>query len=203
MGVSGTGIRVDGLTEIVAGLKASKGGLRDLRAVHQRISDHAGNRVHRDMRATFVRGWHGAKAGGEHAPAGYLLNKMVAKGSANGATVKVTDGGYGYLMVQERGGTSYWHGGGKGALRSANRGQDAVNKLGGGYIGTGKVAVKGHIIYKKPVSKRGYFIWNVAWREREYIGREYYRGVAEVFEKHGIKVDMATDTALIITPEDI
>jgi hypothetical protein len=201
MSIAASGIRVEGLDELIAGLKAVAGprGLRDIRQANREIATHVARRVEHDARASFFAHYRGGRKDSmKHPLPGHLLRGIKPIGSARNASVAVSDGGYGYLILQEFGGKSYWHGSGRGALRQANRAHAAVETLSGGYIGTGRVATKGHIIYTKPRRTRGYFIWNAAYRERAYIGKAYSDAIERAFERHGVRIEMARDQRLNI-----
>ena len=175
-------IEAEGLDELIAGLKGMKGYRRDLKAAHDRIARLAAVNVKRNV----PTGHRSPKDSHSHKPPGTLRRRVYAKSTYMRASVGIHDPG-GYLLLQEFGGTSFWHRGGAGAIRAANKkhvalsamrdGQRVANVSGGG---------GGHVIYYKPRKPRGYFIWNVAYHMRSQIGSTYMRGLVGVAAKHDL-----------------
>ena len=54
-----------------------------------------------------------------------------------------------------------------------------------------------HIIYSKPRRRLGYFLWNVGYRLRSYIGEELTEGLSDISRRYGISMDI-DDTNLNI-----
>lgn len=178
-----------GLDEVVAALKASKGGAQDLRAAYRNIAEDA----KRDV-------WRRAPVGSASRKDGrgrraYHLRDTVRSGATiRGPWVSAGDAGTPDIFLHEFGGTSYWHRSGARAIRSTNRAHrsmlDAASRAG----------VKGHVVYKKPREPYGYFIWNVAYRLRSRIGRNIHENLSLVLGKHGIPYEMPANPDLGITP---
>jgi hypothetical protein len=180
MPVGGYYIDKHEIDEFAAKLNAVAGSTKDLTRVYSKIGKHAEN---------YVRGQEPIYAGptkGRRETI-HLQDHTKGGGGQRGAYVRIS--GVPYLYVQEFGGTSYWYRGGAGVLRKVNRGHRA--------LGTGIGVQGGHPIYRKPRRALGYFIWNVAWRLRTFIGGSLTAGIQQISESHGIQMDI-TDRNLDI-----
>lgn len=190
MPVGGYSIEVSGLEEIKTGLKASRGGARDLRRAYGHVAETAGHYVRRHVPV----GSGSAKDGAGHLPPGHLRGTVRWGATVNGPWVSAGDGETTYLVLQEFGGTSFWHRGGRGALRAANRGHVAIESLG---ISKGG----GHTVYKKPRNPLGYFIWNTGYRLRSQIGEQLHFGLGQALRMHGLPYEMPASPALDLSPQ--
>jgi hypothetical protein len=178
--------KVSGLDELIKGLEGTSKGLRDLRSVHRTITRKG---------ELYVRGHEPIYAGSSkdsrtHKPPGWM--QMHTKGGVStrgtGGWVSVSDTPY--FTLQEFGGKSYWFRGASGSLRKANRAHRAVQSLAGGFVGTDKVRVRGHVVYTKPRRTRGYFLWNWPYRLRSFIGEQLTHGIADVAHRHGLAMEV-------------
>lgn len=189
-------MKVEGLVELEKALKDTPDGLKDLRTIHRELVAVAAEKVRADV--PIYRGQHSrAKPEkirrGSHTWLGtaYLASKITKSSALN--TGWVADEAP-YLIVQEFGGSSYWHRGGVHGMREKSHGR--VWNLGGGVIGVGKTKHiakgnkrKGQIIYTKPRREMGYFLWNVAYRKRLALSAVYERGLNAILTKHGLKIE--------------
>lgn len=179
-----------GLDELVAELKASKGGLRDLRAAWRNVAEDA----ERDVRRRAPVGSPSAKDG--RARRTHHLRDTVRSGATiRGPWVSAGDASTPDIFLHEFGGTSYWYRGGAGSIRAQNRAHRSIAET---IARTG--ARGGHVVYTKRRQPRGYFIWNVAWRLRQRIGRDIHENLSLVLGKHGIPYEMPANPELDITP---
>lgn len=190
MPLGGYAIEAHGLDELKEGLRGSRGGLRDLRRAYAHIAETAGHHV----RARAPIGSASAKDGAGHLPPGYLKASVRWGATINGPWVSAGADPEFPLTLQEFGGTSFWHRGGRGAIRAANRGHAAITSLG---ISKGA----GHVVYKKPRNPLGYFIWNVGYRLRGPIGEQLHFGIGQVCRMHDLPYEMPASPALELTPQ--
>ena len=171
-------------------------GLRDLKKIHAAVAKVAEKKVLADV--PVYKGQHSLskkpnKPGAGWAGAGHLKSTVQAKASRDRATIKVGDAKTTYFIVQEFGGTSYWHEGGAGAYRKLNRGHKAFERTSRSTFRMGKVSGRGHRIYSKARQSRGYFIWNVAYRMRTPISRCWTSGIGNLIQQTGLEVNMASN----------
>ena len=178
MAVGGFYIDKRELDEFEHALMETAGKITDLTKVYRNIGKKAGLyvKVHEPIYAGPTKG---------RQKTVHLQDRTRGGGGKAGAFAVVS--GVDYLFLQEFGGSSFWHRGGAGSLRKLNKGHRALSKLG----------AKGHIVYKKARNPRGYFIWNVAWRLRSFIGRELCTGIQEIGGRYGIAIDI-TESGLDI-----
>lgn len=164
------------LDEFTEALRATAGDIKDLTKVYREIGKKTGLYVkyHEPVYAGPTKGRHNTV---------HLQDRTKGGGGKGGAYASVSK--VDYLYVQEFGGTSFWHKGAAGSLRKANKGHKSYAKMG----------AKGHVIYKKPRRSLGYFIWNVAFRMRSYIGETMCQGLSDIAAKHDISMEL-TDTDL-------
>lgn len=170
------------LDEFAARLEEVAGSVKDLSKVYRDIGRRAGEYVkaHEPIYAGPTKG---------RRETIHLQDRTRGGGGKRGAYVAIT--GVPYLYVQEFGGTSYWYRGPAGLARAMNKGHKSYDALGFKANGTG------HVIYKKPRRKLGYFIWNVAYRLRSYISYELTDGIRRIAGQHNISMDI-TDRTLDI-----
>jgi len=183
MPVGGYYIEMQGADELKRALLATERGMKDLSKVHRDIGKMAGQyvRAHEPLPSYDQR-----KDGKGHLPAGWLQAHTKGGGGKAGAYVEASTQPANYLMIQEFGGTSFWHKSGRGALRAANRAHrtnvEAASRAG----------IRGHTIYKKARNPRGYFLWNVVWRLRDPIGRMYTNELEAVAAKNDLPLEFTT-----------
>jgi hypothetical protein len=182
MARGGDYIGVQGLDKFVEALKQTADGMDDLGAMYDRI----GERAERYVRGHVPIGHASPKDSKTHKPPGYLKSLVTGGHGKWGAWVQMDDES-GVLTLQEWGGKSMWRRGG--ATWSATK---KGGRATGFFTASHKVATSPHVVYEKPRVKFGYFIWNVGYQLRDEIGQLLYEGLAEVAQKHGIVVDVAT-----------
>ena len=182
-------MKVEGLVELQKALKGTADGLKDLRAIHREMVEIARAKVRADV--PIYRGQHSrAKPDkirrGSHTWLGtaYLADHITKSSSMNVGWIADEAP---YLIVQEFGGSSYWHTGGSHGMR--DKAHSGVEKLKGGRIRVGHTTRKGQIIYHKPRRELGYFLWNVAFRKRLALSAVYERGLNAICAKHGLKLE--------------
>jgi len=170
MPTGGFYVDAEGFKELIHGLEGTERGLKDLKKIYGEMGRHAGLYVlaHEPVYGGPTKGRHNTVHLQDHTKGG---------GGAN-AWARVT--GVPYLFVQEFGGTSFWHKGASGSLRRANRGHASFARQG----------AKGHAIYRKARNPRGYFLWNVWWRLRSYVGEKMTTGIQAISEKNGLHMDI-------------
>lgn len=188
MPVGGYYIEVDGVDELKAGLKGSRGGLRDLRRAYGHVAETAGH----DVRRRVPIGSTSSKDGGAHKALPRLVSTVEWGATINGPWVSAARED---VYLHEFGGTSFWYrGGGPGLLRGANRRHANVLEA------AGRAGIKGHAVYTKPRNQLGNFIWNVAYRLRHRIGEELHFGIGQVCQMHGLPYQIAADPTLDLSP---
>ena len=172
-------IQTSGLDELTEALNRTAGGVKDLSKLYRAIGKKAEMyvRVHEPIYAG------SSKDSSTHKPPGYMQSQTRG-GGGKSAWVKISD--VPYIYVQEFGGTSYWFRGPAGVIRALNRAHRSYEALGA------KVGGTGHVIYKKARNPRGYFIWNVAYRLRSYIGEEFTGGIQDIAQRHGLAMDVTS-----------
>jgi hypothetical protein len=175
MSTGGFYIEEKGLQELVRGLEATDRGLKDLKKIYGEMGRHAG---------LYVKG-HEPVYGGPTKGRQVTIHLQDHTKGGGGKNAWASVSGVPYLIVQEFGGTSFWHKGGAGSLRKLNRGHRSFAAQG----------AKGHPIYKKPRNPKGYFIWNVWWRLRSYTGEKLTSGIQDISEKNGLHMEI-TDSGL-------
>jgi len=193
------------LDKVIIALKKSKGGVRDQRMAYRNIAEDAGHYV--KAHAPVYRGpvdpktpySPGRKAGRSSALPGGLRRSVKWGATIHGPWVSAGDESTPYIYVQEFGGTSFWHRQGKGIIRAANRRHASYATM--GEWGLGQGGSSGHVIYKKERNRRGYFIWNVAYRLRSRIGEHLQENLSLVLQKHGIPYEMPANADIGITPQ--
>ena len=179
MARDGYGIQIKGLDELIKGMAGSSKDLKNLTRLSRDVAQMAGQDVRRRVPV-----YHGTRRG---TPRGILRAEVESGGNRRGAWVQMHDR-IGILILQEFGGTSFWHRSGRGAIRSSfHEGAAAA---------AARAGVKGHVIYKKPHKKYGYFIWNVAYRLRYRLSKKYMQGIADIIKRNGIAVDLGTSADL-------
>lgn len=184
MATGGYSIEVTGLDKLLKGLKGMSGYRKDLRTTNERIM----RRAVVDVKRHAPMGHRSSKDSHSHKPPGTLKRRVYGKATYIRASVGVHDPG-GYLILQEFGGTSFWHRGGAGAIRAVNRGHIALSVMvGGRRMANVSVGGKGHIVYHKARMPRGYFVWNEAYHLRQFIGSTYTHGLADIGKKYGLAV---------------
>ncbi|HAM57210.1 MAG TPA: hypothetical protein DCQ64_18110 [Candidatus Rokubacteria bacterium] len=184
-----------GTDELAAALKAAGGKTSELRAVHKRIGEMAAKNVRPNVPV-----YRGSKKDSKtHRGPGYLRGTVKGGASAQRSWVEMDDKS-GVLILMEFGGKSYWHRGGKGALRATNRGHNAVEAFGKA-VRVGLYSERGHISYTRARKPRGYFIWNVAYHLRHEIASEYAYGIKGVLNDHGLQFETAASPSLDIKPQ--
>jgi len=184
MATGGYSIEYTGVDELVKALKGMSGYRKEMRGVNEKIQ----RRAVVDVKRNAPMGHRSAKDSHSHKPPGTLKRRVYGKATFARAAVGVHDPG-GYLILQEFGGTSFWHRGGAGVIRAANRGHAALSAMGGSKrLANVSVGGKGHFIYYKPRKPRGYFIWNEAYHLRHFVGSTYAHGLADIGAKHGVAV---------------
>lgn len=182
-------IEAKGLDQLVESLVNVKGGLKDLRSAWQEIAEDAGHYVkaHAPVGSPHK---HDSKT--HPAPGGLRDSVKWGAAAKRGPWVSAGNQDTPYLFVQEFGGKAFWSKSGRGALRASNRAHrgalDAASRAG----------IKGHVIYEKARNRRGYFIWNTAYRLRTRIGKYTYEGIGNVCRKHGLPYEMPSNTTLDI-----
>ena len=171
-------LKVEGIDQLKAGLAGTARGIKDLSAANRAIGRMAADYV----RAHEPVGHASSHDSGQHAPAGYLRARTSGGGGKAGAFVQATTEPFHYLIVQEFGGTAFWHQSGAGKLRTAaHRGNVATAQ---------RLGVRGHAIYRKARNPLGYFIWNVAYRIRGPISDAYSMNLEQIAVANGLKLDM-------------
>lgn len=186
MAAGGYALKVQGADEVAAALKASGQGVRDLSRINTEIAHRAHMKVAAD--APVYKGQNSMSKKPAHGSTARFEIMDSIKDSHGPKRASVSAGGQPYFFIQEFGGTSYWYrGGGGGALRKLG-GHFGV-EAGGGYLSVGRASVRGHVIYRKPRKSRGYFIWNVAYRLRSFIGNTYMKGLDSICTENGLDVD--------------
>jgi hypothetical protein len=177
MPVGGFYVDKGGLDDLERALEQTASGLKDLHKVYRTIGRKAGLYV-----KTHEPIYAGSKKDSKsHPPPGFMQSRTKGGGGKKGAYVAVSQ--VPYIYVQEFGGSSFWHRYGAGFGRSLSRKVKAS--------GYGSIKVdKGHIVYTKPRKPKGYFIWNVAWRLRSYIGEQLTNGIADISKKHGLAMSV-------------
>lgn len=181
-------IDASGLTELANALEQTAGGVKDLSKLYRTIGKKAEWYV-KTHQPIYTGSPKDSKT---HPPPGFMQSRTKG-GGGKAAWVSVSK--VDYLIMQEFGGASYWHRYGAGAGRAVAR----KVRPKGGYSGMTMTGSRGsgHIIYKKPRKKRGYFIWNVAYRLRSYIGEQLTTGILDIGAKHGLGMEV-TDKNLDI-----
>jgi hypothetical protein len=172
MPVGGWYVDQSELTEFTEALRETAGDIKDLTKVYREIGKKAGQYV------KYHEPIYGGPDKGRHNTV-HLQDRTKGGGGKGGAYASITK--VDYLYVQEFGGTSFWHKSGAGSLRKSNRAHKSYAQMG----------AKGHVIYKKPRRSLGYFIWNVAFRMRTYIGETLCGGLVDIAAKHDIDMDIA------------
>lgn len=191
------------LRELREALRESKGGLKDLRGAYRHIAEDAQGDVGR--RTPYGR--NSPKDSRGHRSPGYLRSTVKSGATINGPWVSAGDARTPDIILHEFGGKSYWHRAGAGAFRSVNRAHEAVSVLQRDSrgravtIGTSRVGTKGHIVYEKKRERRGYFIWNVAFRLRSRIGMRLHDEIGAVCRKHGLPYEMPGNPDIGVTPQ--
>ena len=177
MPLGGYYLEVQGADELKRALVGTARGIKDLSRAHRAIGKMVGDYA----RANAPEGHGSSHDGRGHAPAGFLKARTTGGGGAAGAYVQAVTEPFHYLMVQEFGGTSFWHKGAAGSLRTkAHRGNAAQ---------AARAHTHGHAIYKKPRQPRGYFLWNAPWRIRSRIGNEYAMALSQIAVANGIEIE--------------
>lgn len=175
MATGGYFIHEEGLTILKDGLDSTARGMKDMANMYGEIGRHAG---------MYVMGKEPIYAGPAKGRRETIHLQDHTKGGG-GKTAWVKVSGVPYLMVQEFGGSSYWYrGGGPGLVRALNRGHKSHAALGAKVNGTG------HIIYRKDRKPRGYFLWNVWWNLRSYVGEKMTTGIRAISERNGLHMDI-------------
>lgn len=188
------GINGEALDQLAEALRASAGGVKDMRAVYENIASYA----HTNVVAHAPGPYSSSKDGAGQPPPGAIKGSVKHKATYNSARVGAGGAMTPHIYIQEFGGLSYWHRLGAGMGRFLNPGHKKVQVM-APYLLAGRALFRGHRIYYKARLPRGYFIWNVAYHIRGYIGDTLTRGIAGVCEKHGILVNV-TSTELGIEP---
>jgi hypothetical protein len=188
------GINGEALDQLSRALRASAGGMRDMRSVYENIASYA----HTNVIAHAPGPYPSSKDGAGQPPPGAVKMSVRHKATYNSARVSAGGAMVPHIFIQEFGGLSYWHTLGAGMGRFLNPGHKKVVVI-GSYVLAGRALFHGHKIYYKPRMPRGYFIWNVAWHIRGYIGSTLTRGIADVCQGHGILVNVV-DTTINIPP---
>ena len=183
-------LEVQGADELKRALLATERGIKDLSKAHRAIGKMAGEYVKANEP---LPSYSGGKNGRGHMPPGWLQSNTKGGGGKAGAYVQASSEPEHYLYLQEFGGTSFWHGGGKGAVRAANRAHSTNS------VAASRAGIRGHVVYKKARNRRGYFIWNVAYRLRSRIGAEYARNLEEIAARNNLPLVM-TSTNLGLEP---
>jgi len=178
MPVGGYYIEVDGADELKCALEGTASGIRDLSRAHREIGKMAGAYV--KAHEPLPSGGAGRAGHNRGTYDGMLQASTRGGGGKSGAYVQAAAP---YLFVQEFGGTSFWHKSGAGTLRAANRAHVKVTHA------AAATGTRGHVIYKKPRRGAGYFIWNVAFRLRSRIGRQYMDDLERIGQSHGLGIE--------------
>lgn len=186
----GYGINVQGLEELKSALKGSAGGLRDLRAAFGYMADTMNRSVHRHL-AMSVHYGGSAKDGAGHKTLPKLASTIQSGATINGPWVQAGEG-RNDVFLHEFGGSSRWYRGESGTLQTvvigtSKRGHDITRV---------RRASRGHVVYTKPRSRNGNFIWNVGFRERSALGEQLHFGLSQVCTMHGLPYEMPGDPAL-------
>lgn len=158
-----------------------------MRSVYENIASYA----HSNVVAHAPGPYASSKDGAGQPPPGAIKASVKHKASYNSARVSAGGGMTPHIYIQEFGGLSYWHRLGTGMGRFLNPGHKKVQVM-APYLLAGRALFRGHKIYYKPRMPRGYFIWNVAYHIRGYIGETLTRGIADVCERHGILVNVVS-----------
>lgn len=176
MAVGGYYIDAEGLDELRRALAETATGFKDMSKLYRAIGKRA--ELYVKTNSPMYAG--SPKDSRSHPPPGFMQSKTRGGG---GKTAYVSVSNVPYIFVQEFGGASFWHRSGAGAGRAIKRAVRARSysnmKMSGG-----------HVIYKKPRRRRGYFIWNVAYRLRSFIGETFTEGLQEIAAKHGLAMDV-------------
>lgn len=176
MATGGYYIDADGLTELRVALSETAAGFRDLSKLYRAIGKRA--ELYVKTNSPMYAG--SPKDSRSHLPYGFMQSRTRGGG---GKTAYVSVSNVPYIFVQEFGGSAFWHRSGAGAGRAIKRAVRARSysqmKMSGG-----------HVIYTKPRRPRGYFIWNVAYRLRSFIGETFTEGLQEIATKHGLEMDI-------------
>jgi hypothetical protein len=186
------GINGEPLREFGYALHESAGGLRDMRNVFRDIA----TRAEANVRAHTPGPYPGYRDGAGQPPPGAIKKSLKSGATWASAWVSAGDGDTPHIYIQEFGGLSYWHRQGRGVPRGRSmKKRILVGSEYGlpGQLIAGSTMFKGHKIYRKPRKPRGYFIWNVAWHVRKFIGTRLTNGVAQVCIDHGIAASVISD----------
>lgn len=179
------------LDEFAKKLEATAGDIKDLTKLYREIGKKAGEYVkaHEPLPS-----YDTSKNSSSHLPLGYLQSQTKGSGGKGGAWVTIRN--VPYLMLQEFGGGVRWVNTGAGTSKYLQKTIIGVSKR-GHYKTRMRRAYRGHVIYTKPRRRMGYFVWNVAYRLRGYIGETLTEGIAVMAEQHGLLIDVV-NTELFI-----
>jgi hypothetical protein len=181
-------------------LRGVKGGLNDLRAAYREIAEWLKPDIARyvpiyGLQHSRAKDSSFAHDGRSHPPPGNLFRTLETGATINGPWARIGGHDATYAILQEFGGTSFWHGSGRGTLRASNRAHRSAEEA------ASRAGIKGHVIYKKPRAKYGYFIWNAGYRNRMRLGSSLYGAIRDVCAKHGLLLEVPANPALDIKPQ--
>lgn len=169
-------------------LEQYAGSIKDLTKLYREIGKYAAEyvKVHEPLPS-----YDHSKNSSTHLPDGYMQSKTKGGGGKYGAWVTISD--VPYLMLQEFGGGSRWY---RGESHFYYKKIIGVTKR--GHLKTRNARANyGHIIYTKARERDGYFIWNVAYRLRDWIGATMTSQLKVMAEEHGLLSEVE-DKQLII-----
>ena len=175
MPVGGFYIDAKGLKELQKGLEGTARGVKDLSRLYGEMGRHAG------LYAMAKEPVYGGPAKGRQVT--IHLQDHTKGGGGKNAWARVT--GVPYLILQEFGGSSFWSRSGAGSARAAKRALHVKT-----HAALVKAGAKGHIIYRKPKRARGYFIFNVWYELRGYVGEKLTGGLRDIGEKNSLHMDV-------------
>lgn len=168
-------------------LEEYAGSVKDLSKLYREIGKYAGNYVkaHEPLPS-----YDTSKNSASHLPLGYMQSRTKGGGGKSGAWVTISD--VPYLYLHEFGGGSRWY-------RGARQYETAVIGIskGGHDITRRRRVAHGHTVYTLPRVYDGRFIWNVAYRLRNYIGEKLAGGLQIMAAEHGLLSSLEDKTLII------
>ena len=205
MPVGGYYIKLDGADELRRALEGTERGIKDLSRAHRTI----GQELSRDVlrREPLSSGGNNRAGHNRGTTDGYLQMHTKGGGGKTGAYVEAEAP---YVYLQEFGGTSFWYssGGMRGQVRAFDTFGGTSYKHKMRKVPPRDLAsiakrwgLSGHTVYTKPRNTWGYFIWNVAYRLRDRIGREYWRELQSIAARENINLEIASGS-LGLEPEE-